>query len=642
MAGRIREQDVELVKERSSIEDVVRQHVTLTRAGTGRLKGLCPFHDEKSASFTVRPAHGRWHCFGCNEGGDVISFLMKVDHVTFVEAVESLAAQFGVQLQYEEGGSTDDGTHHRRRRLMEAHRAAEEFYHESLIASPDARAGRDFLRTRGFDSAAATRFGVGYAPRTGSALSAHLQQKGFAQDELVLAGLVGVSSRGPYDRFRGRLVWPIRDITGATVGFGARRIYDDDRIAAKYLTTAETPIYKKTSVLYGLDLAKKAISQSRRAVIVEGYTDVMACHLAGIESAVATCGTAFGADHVATLRRILRDDAGGAPARTVSTFDGDAAGQKAAMRAFDLDQKWASQSYVAVAEQGQDPCDLRLSGGDAAVRLLVDQAVPMFEFAVRTTLAAHDLGTAEGRVSGMRAVAPIIADIRDHALRPEYTRTVAGWIGVEVEQLAGVVAEAARTGRRPGDLPPPRQTTQNSVESRPVGEEPVGASTMLPAPDLRDPSVDRQHQLLQVLVQYPKSVSDADAGVLAGTPFHSPAHRKVQQAILGAWGTHEEVSARSWIEGVERDAGPEVGGLVSRLSVDPIRAAADPQTGAPDPRFVADLVARIREESLRRRIADATGALQRAEGEHPEQTHAIAVELTRLHQELARLRMGVA
>ena len=440
MAGRIREQDVELVKERSSIEDVVRQHVTLTRAGTGRLKGLCPFHDEKSASFTVRPAHGRWHCFGCNEGGDVISFLMKVDHVTFVEAVESLAAQFGVQLQYEEGGSTDDGTHHRRRRLMEAHRAAEEFYHESLIASPDARAGRDFLRTRGFDSAAATRFGVGYAPRTGSALSAHLQQKGFAQDELVLAGLVGVSSRGPYDRFRGRLVWPIRDITGATVGFGARRIYDDDRIAAKYLNTAETPIYKKTSVLYGLDLAKKAISQSRRAVIVEGYTDVMACHLAGIESAVATCGTAFGADHVATLRRILRDD----------------------------------------------------------------------------------------------------------------------------------------------------------------------------------------------------------AGVLAGTPFHSPAHRKDQQAILGAWGTHEEVSARSWIEGVERDAGPEVGGLVSRLSVDPIRAAADPQTGAPDPRFVADLVARIREESLRRRIADATGALQRAEGEHPEQTHAIAVELTRLHQELARLRMGVA
>lgn len=643
MAGRIREQDVELVKERSSIEDVVRQHVTLTRAGTGRLKGLCPFHDEKSASFTVRPAHGRWHCFGCNEGGDVISFLMKVDHMTFVEAIESLAAQVGVQLQYEEGGATDDGTHHRRRRLMEAHRAAEEFYHEGLIGSPDARAGRDFLRTRGFDSAAAARFGVGYAPRTGSALSSHLLQKGFAQDELVLAGLVGVSSRGPYDRFRGRLVWPIRDITGATVGFGARRIYDDDRIAAKYLNTAETPIYKKTAVLYGLDLAKKAISQTRRAVVVEGYTDVMACHLAGIESAVATCGTAFGADHVATLRRILRDDSGGAPARTVFTFDGDSAGQKAAMRAFDLDQKWASQSYVAVADQGQDPCDLRLSGGDAAVRLLVDQAVPMFEFAVRTTLAAHDLGTPEGRVAGMRAVAPIIADIRDHALRPEYARTVAGWIGVEVEQLAGVVAEAARTGRRPGEGFDRPQKSQRSVELASAGaEEGSGSSTMLPPPDLRDPNVDRQHQLLQVLVQYPKSVSDADAGVLAGTPFHSPAHRRVQQAILGAWGTHEEVSARSWIEGVERDAGPEVGGLVSRLSVDPIRAAADPQTGAPDPRFVADLVARIREESLRLRIADATGALQRAEGEHPEQTHAIAVELTRLHQELARLRMGVA
>ena len=631
MAGRIRDEDVEVVKERASIEDVVRDHVTLTRAGTGRLKGLCPFHEEKTASFTVRPAHGRWHCFGCNEGGDVISFVMKVDHVSFVEAVEALAGRFGVHLRYEEGGERDDGAHGRRRRLMEAHRVAEEFYHETLLGSVDARAGRDFLRARGFDSAAAGRFAVGYAPRTGTALVSHLRSKGFEEEELVLAGLVGRSGRGPYDRFRGRLVWPIRDITGATVGFGARRLFDDDRVAAKYLNTAETPIYKKTSLLYGLDLAKKAIATSRRAVIVEGYTDVMAAHLAGVESAVATCGTSFGADHVATLRRILRDDAAAAPARTVFTFDGDAAGQKAAMRAFELDQKWASQSYVAVAADGQDPCELRLSGGDAAVRLLVEEAVPMFEFAVRTTLSGYDLDTAEGRVAGMRAVAPIIADIRDKALRPEYVRTVAGWLGVEIGQLAEVVAAPPR----------PRPTTPR--RGAPEAPTPAdGASTMLPPPDRRDPDVAREHQLLQVLVQYPAVFTDDDAALLAGTPFVAPAHRRVQHAVLAAWDDRQRLSARAWIEAVERGAGPDVGMLVTELAVAPLEALPDPRTGGPDPRYVADLLNRTREVTLRRRISETTGAMRRAETDDPARVRDLAIELTGLQLELARLKQGVA
>lgn len=666
MPGRIRDEDVEVVKERASIEDVVRDHVTLTRAGTGRLKGLCPFHDEKTASFTVRPGHGRWHCFGCNEGGDVISFVMKVDHVSFVEAVEALAGRFGVQLRYEEGAAHDDGAHGRRRRLMEAHRVAEEFYHDTLLRSPDARTGRDFLRARGFDSAAAARFAVGYAPRTGSALVAHLRAKGFDEDDLVLAGLVGRSARGPYDRFRGRLVWPIRDITGATVGFGARRLFDDDRIAAKYLNTAESPIYKKTSVLYGLDLAKKAIATTRRAVVVEGYTDVMAAHLAGIESAVATCGTSFGADHVATLRRILRDDSAGPPARTVFTFDGDAAGQKAAMRAFELDQKWASQSYVAVADGGQDPCELRLSGGDAEVRRLVEEAVPMFEFAVRTTLAAHDLDTAEGRVTGMRAVAPIIAGIRDRALRPEYTRTVAGWIGVEVEQLNDIVTHTpsrpAGRGEVGGRTGPARLRTAGGQPGRPGGgpaglaahagptgvgdgwspEATAAASTMLPRPDTRDPNIDREHQLLQMLVQYPGAFTDADAAALAGTPFAAPAHRRVQHAVLGAWDERERVSARAWTELVERAAGEEVGTLVTELAVAPLQARSDPRTGGPDPRYVADLLIRTREVSLQRRIAETTGAMRRAESEDPTRVRGLAVELTGLQRDLARLRAGVA
>ena len=450
MAGRIKADDVALVKERSSIEDVVREHVTLRSAGPGSMKGLCPFHDEKSPSFNIRPAVGAWHCFGCGEGGDVISFIQKIDHLTFAEAVERLAGKLGMELHYEEGGGRprEEGLG-RRSRLIEAHRVAAEFYAAALVNLPEARAGRDFLRERGFDRAAAARFGVGFAPRTGEALTAHLRAKGFSDDEIVTGGLAGRGQRGLYDRFRGRLVWPIRDITGDVVGFGARRLFDDDRIEAKYLNTSETPIYKKASVLYGLDLAKKPISRDRQAVVVEGYTDVMACHLAGIETAVATCGTAFGVEHIKTLRRIMRDESDTAPAKVVFTFDGDAAGQKAAMRAFGEDQRWASQSFVAVEASGKDPCELRQSGGDPAVRALVEDAVPMFEFAVRTTISRFDLDTAEGRVQALRAVAPIVAGIRDRSLRPEYTRTVAGWLGLEVEQVATEVHRAS-TSTRPG------------------------------------------------------------------------------------------------------------------------------------------------------------------------------------------------
>ncbi|WP_226346080.1 DNA primase [Agilicoccus flavus] len=641
--GRIRDDDVALVKERALIDEVVRQHVTLTRAGVGRLKGLCPFHDEKTASFNVRPAQGHWHCFGCDEGGDVISFVMKIDHVTFVEAVEQLADRFGISLTYEEGRGRDDAAHGRRARLIEAHRAAEDYYRSALLADPQGRAGRDFLRERGFDRAAAERFGVGFAPRSGEALAAELRGKGFTDEELVLAGLVGRGGRGLYDRFRGRLVWPIRDLTGATVGFGARRLFDDDRIEAKYLNTSETPIYKKTSVLYGLDLAKKAISTTRRAVVVEGYTDVMACHLAGVESAVATCGTSFGTDHVATLRRLLRDDAQSAPARTIFTFDGDAAGQKAAMRAFSLDQRWASQSYVAVADSGQDPCDLRIRSGDGAVRLLVEQAVPMFEFAVRTTLAAYDLDHAEGRVQAMRAVAPIIADIRDRSLRPEYTRTVSGWIGVEVEQVAREVARAADAERRPGHAAPVAPAAPPVAEPGAPQAAPVDPETVpFGFPNLRDPEVDLEHQLLQVLVQHPRAVADADAAALAAMTLSDPGHHAVMHAVLTQWGRHETVSSAAWVDALDAAAGPRASRLVSHLAVAPVKARVDPTTMQPDERYVDSLVVRMRENALKRRIADATGALRRAEGDDPARAHGIAVELTALQRDLAGLRARVS
>lgn len=635
MAGRIRAEDIEAVKERTSITDVVREHVTLRPAGVGAMKGLCPFHDEKTPSFTVREAVGAFHCFGCGEGGDVISFVQKVDHLPFAEAVEHLAAKLGMELRYEEGGAPRSGESlGRRTRLIEAHRAAAEFYHHRLIDGPEGRAGRDFLRERGFHRPEAELFGVGFAPRGGEELANHLRSKGFTEEELTIGGLCGRGSRGLYDRFRGRLVWPIRDTTGDTVGFGARRLFDDDRIAAKYLNTTETPIYKKSHVLYGLDLAKKPISTTRTAVVVEGYTDVMAAHMAGVEQAVATCGTAFGVDHIKVLRRIMRDEPDLAPAKVIFTFDGDAAGQKAAMKAYAEDQRWASQSFVAVAREGMDPCDLRLREGDQAVRDLIADAVPMFEFAVRTTLARFDLTTAEGRVRAMAAAAPIINDIRDTALRPEYVRTVAGWVGVDVDQMRSAVQRAGRMapeearGARPG----------------PEGAEQLPSVPAYPAPDLRDPVVMAERQLLQVLFQYPGMVGAVALDQIDPTAFGAPAHRVAFDAVRAVGMPRADHTHAGWVRAVSDAAPQSVHGLLAELAVAPLPVVPDPANGLPPRSYVDSLVMRVREVAIGRQIADSMATLRRlatdplADRDH---MRSLSARLQELERERAALREGV-
>ncbi|WP_081240449.1 DNA primase, partial [Streptomyces viridosporus] len=363
MAGRINDEDVKAVRDAVPIDAVVSEYLQLRNAGGGNLKGLCPFHDEKSPSFQVSPSKGLFHCFGCQEGGDTLTFVMKIDHLSFSEAVERLAAQAGITLRYEEGGYNPAHQRGERIRLVEAHKIAAEWYAEQLATSPEAETGRVFLAERGFDQAAARHFGVGYSPQGWDHLTRYLRGKGFSDKELILSGLSQEGRRGPIDRFRGRLMWPIRDIGGDVVGFGARKLHDADN-GPKYLNTPETAIYKKSQVLYGIDLAKKEIAKSSRAVVVEGYTDVMACHLAGVTTAIATCGTAFGGDHIKILRRLLMDNGS---ARVIFTFDGDAAGQKAALRAFEDDQKFAAETYIAIAPDGMDPCDLRLAKGDEAV-----------------------------------------------------------------------------------------------------------------------------------------------------------------------------------------------------------------------------------------------------------------------------------
>jgi DNA primase len=330
VAGRIRNEDIALVRERSPIAEVVGEYLQLSNAGGGNLKGLCPFHDEKTPSFNITPARGLYFCHGCGEGGDVIAFIQKIEHLAFAEAVERLAAKAGIELQYEQGGYAPRKDQGQRARLIEAHQAAAEFYAEQL-GTPDAAAGRSFLAERGLD-AGIDRFGVGYAPREWEALVRHLRGRGFSDREMIVGGLVSQGRRGPIDRFRGRLIWPIRDLTGDVVGFGARKLYDDDD-GPKYLNTPETPLFKKGSVLYGADLAKKEIARRRQAVVVEGYTDVMACHLAGVETTIATSGTSFGDDHIKILRRLLMDQSE-FRGEVIFTFDGDSAGQRAALRAF--------------------------------------------------------------------------------------------------------------------------------------------------------------------------------------------------------------------------------------------------------------------------------------------------------------------
>jgi DNA primase len=617
VAGRIRQEDVEAVRERARIEEIVGAHVQLRPAGVGSLKGLCPFHDERSPSFHVRPQVGRYHCFGCGEGGDVISFVQKVDGLGFVEAVEYLAGRVGLRLRYEEGGGaprTGDEPG-KRRRLIEAHAVAETFYREQL-ASPGAAAGRKFLAERGFDRAAAEHFGVGFAPQGWDGLLKHLRGRGFTEPELLASGLVSQGQRGVYDRFRGRLVWPIREVTGETIGFGARRLFDEDN-GPKYLNTPETPLYRKSQVLYGLDLAKRDMQRDRRVVVVEGYTDVMAMHLSGVTTAVATCGTAFGSDHARIVRRLVGDSGGAGGVQLASgasvggevifTFDGDAAGQKAALRAFGEDQSFSAQTFVAVEPTGMDPCELRQAKGPDAVRALVARRQPLFEFVIRSTLASYDLSTAEGRIGALRAAAPVVAGIRDTALRPEYTRLLAGWLGIEeLETVRRAVADGRSRATGPDDRRRPAGPDERRAAERrtPAPAAPV----RMPLPDRRDPVAQIERTVLEVVLQQP-SLVPAEFDELGADAFAAPAYRAVHEAVRAAGGlaAARSADASAWVGAVIEQAAEPLRGLVTELAVAPL------PEDRPEvlPVYARDVVLRLVEIGYTRRIADLRGRLQR-------------------------------
>jgi DNA primase len=641
MAGLIRQSDIEEVKARTNISDIVGDFVSLRSAGVGSLKGLCPFHDERSPSFHVRPQVGMYHCFGCGESGDVYSFLQKMDHVSFAEAVERLAGRLGFELHYEDGGRAPELGN--RARILAANAAAEEFFIDRL-SSPEAEIGRRFLGERGFDAIAAGRFGVGFAPKSWDELTGHLRAKGFTEDELTTSGLVSSGDRGIYDRFRGRLVWPIRDVTGQTIGFGARKLLDDDK-GPKYLNTPETPVYHKAQVLYGLDLAKRDISRGHQVVVVEGYTDVMACHLAGITTAVATCGTAFGVDHIKVLRRILGDESG--LGEVVFTFDPDAAGQKAAMRAFSEEQRFAAQTYVAVGPEGLDPCDLRLAHGDAAVRRMIDTKKPMFEFMIRQVLAQYNLDTVEGRVAALRTAAPVVSDIRDSSLRPGYTRELARMLGMDLGEVTRAVtaarsSQSAQGGQGQGQRPNQSQDAdrQGGGQGGWQGGGHNGTGQGAPAHDgpslvqlPTDLATRLERDALMAMLQLPRLVGRELTQRATQASFTNQSLAVVRDGIAT---TLDAMEAPEWLSKVIDEVPAPFATLVKQLGVAPIPERSERELEA----YARGVTGALIERDLLRRKAELLGQLQRADPTNRDAYSQLQRELVRVEAERRQLREG--
>jgi DNA primase len=418
LAGRIRDESITAVREATDLVALVGEYVALRPAGGSRMKGLCPFHQEKTPSFTVNPERGIWICFGCGESGDAIDFLTKHANLSFIEAIERLAQRAGIELSYEGRSAGERGKLGRKSRLIAAHAAAVRFYHGLLVERPEGADARAYLAGRGYDRAAAERFQLGWAPAgTWDALTVHLRRAGFSNDELTEAGLARHGNRGLRDTFHARVLFPIMDLTGDPLAFGGRIIDSSRQDAPKYVNTPETPIWHKGRVLYALNRAKQPIVQAGFALVVEGYTDVVSLHLAGVEQAVAACGTSLRADHLRLLSRFT--------SKVVLAFDADDAGSKAADRGIGelISMPEASLSaYVLTMPDGLDPADFVARHGGEAFGELVRAATPLVRWWLEANLARHDLRTAEGRVVASRALVPILRSVPDEQQRSEYAR----------------------------------------------------------------------------------------------------------------------------------------------------------------------------------------------------------------------------
>jgi DNA primase len=467
----ILDDDVARVREATDLVALAGEHIALKRVGR-RFMGLCPFHTEKTPSFSINPELGVYMCFGCQKSGDAITFIREVEHLDFVEAVERLAARAGITLRYDSAAVGKDRK--RKERLSEAVGAAIAFYHRLLVEAPDGGPGRKHLRNRNFDGDAARRFQLGWAPDGFDALSVHLQREGYERKDVVDAGLAFVNRANKLqDQFRGRLLFPIYDSRGEPVGFGGRALGDQ---MPKYKNSPETPIYQKSRLLYGLNWAKGEIVAQGEVVICEGYTDVMAFALAGTPNAVATCGTALADDHFQILKNLAR--------KVVLAYDADAAGQAAAERWYEWEQRYEVQVQVADLPPGRDPGDL-WKDDRAALPAAIERAAPFLQFRLDRLLAAADLGTLEGRARAADAAAKIVAAHPNELVRDQYVMKLAGTLEIDADRLR----ETVRQG--------PRRASSGSSREAPESEA------------RRPPQIDRRElDLLKWAIQEPAMVAD--------------------------------------------------------------------------------------------------------------------------------------
>jgi len=604
MAGLIRQEDVDAVRERTDIVQVISQHLQLRKAGRDSMVGLCPFHAEKTPSLSVSPSKQVYYCFGCGEGGNVFKFLQKVENLSFVESVERLAGPAGVTLRYEGQSPADRRVAGRRQALHRAIADAGGLFHRMLLEGREAAEARAYLETRGISSESVQKFGIGYAPGYSDFLLKRLSRSS-SPELLVEAGLVARDAGGALrDRFRGRVMFPIHDLSGNPVGFGGRLLAGPNAPpnAAKYVNSPETSVYHKSTLLYNLNRAKAEITRLGGAFLVEGYTDVIALDQAEIKTAVATCGTALGEEHVRLLSRFGD--------KVVLAFDSDEAGARAAERAFQFFEDHPVELAVLVLPEGKDPADfVQALGAEASEQLeaLVEKAIPLIEYMIDRVLRGRDLTSPESQMRAVQDVArQILSRIKDDVLRQKYEVLLADKVGratisentvmYEVDRLiGGTEAPATKQG-------PPRVAPSQKVEREAL-------KLMLQSPEL---CADRAQQL---------------------TPAHfaTAGYRSAFELIHIGSGAGPAALVEM---AHDRSRGEQIGKLVAALAVEPLTTVGDVTS-----EYVDQIFLRLEEFALKRQAEDIRKRLERLNPlKASDEYDALYAQFVRLEGARRRLR----
>jgi DNA primase len=595
LAGRIKQEDLEAVRERTDMVKLVSGYLTLKKAGHDSFVGLCPFHTEKTPSFSVSPSKQVYYCFGCGAGGDAIRFLREVEHVEFAEAVERLAKEAGVVLRYEGDSPAERRAAGRRNALHRANEEAFALYHRMLLEGREGEEARRYLESREIDRDTWIAFGIGYAPRYADFLLRRIART-YSPEILLEAGLVAKDQEGNVrDRFRGRITFPVHDLSGRAVGIGARVLPGERRgegslerdEGPKYLNSPETPIYKKAEVLYNLHRAKGAVAKSGEIVIVEGYTDVIALVHAGVETTVATCGTALGEGHFRLASRFAQ--------RMVLAFDSDEAGARAAERAYAFLEQFPVQPVVLILPEGLDPADFVRRRGGAAFRELADRAEPLVEYMLRRTVGRHDLSSVEGQTAAVAAALPILQGLGEPVRQAEYAHRLAELAGVS-EASVVLALERAMAGR-PAEVSP-------AIKRASVHEK-----------------VERE--MLRLLARDPE-VFAAISPRLDDEHFQSGGNRKLFAILATAKGDVRAIVADSQDDKEVR--------AMSALALEPL-------DGEQTLEYAEEVWSRLQEFTLRRRSAQLRQHLQKLNPTtQPEEYDRLFQELITIDGELRRLK----